>query len=301
MDERNEELAALNALSMLENDEKRALDGAIARDKDMRTLSADLEATAAELGRLIASVEPPADLKKRIRQQLRSRSSGKKFAPSADAILSGIGWTLAVILAVTAFWLWRDRSQLQQQLAAVSRAIAPTVQVVDDGKSRTLEEELKQRRDEFEAKQTALAKEIDTLRQQDKEAQARITQLTAETAALKQQSDRVQMQISTLTSTVWEYRRNVLTIVWDSVRHEGVVMLEKMPKMESTKDYQLWIVDGQKPDPVSAGVLTLDKNGSLKTQFKPVLEISEATKFMLTVEAKGGAEKPTGEIVFSGL
>ena len=35
-EERFEELAAMNALGMLENDEKRALDGAIARDKEVR-------------------------------------------------------------------------------------------------------------------------------------------------------------------------------------------------------------------------------------------------------------------------
>ena len=37
--ERFEELASLNAFGMLENDEKRALDGAIARDKDVRARS----------------------------------------------------------------------------------------------------------------------------------------------------------------------------------------------------------------------------------------------------------------------
>jgi anti-sigma-K factor RskA len=63
-EERFEELAAMNALGMLENDEKRALDGAVARDKEVRSLTLELEQVTAELAYLVKPVEPPANMKR---------------------------------------------------------------------------------------------------------------------------------------------------------------------------------------------------------------------------------------------
>ena len=181
-EERFEELAAMNALGMLENDEKRALDGAIARDKDLRVLAMDLEHVAAELACLIRPVEPPANMKKRIRAKMRA--SGVKGAGiSRGVIIGGTGWALAASFAVASAWLWQDRAGMTRQLEAASRAIAPinnpATIIVDDGKARTLEDELKKRRDEFEAQKRALASEIESLRKQEADAKAQTAKLTA--------------------------------------------------------------------------------------------------------------------------
>lgn len=300
--ERFEELASMNALGMLENDEKRALDGAVARDKDVRALTLELELAIAELGYLVKPVEPPANMKKRIRAKMRA-SGVKGVGVSRGFVIGGIGWALAASFAVASVWLWQERAGLTQQLAAASRAIAPvnaTAPVVDDGKTRTLEEELKKRRDEFEAQKKALVTEIEALNKRDADAKAQNARLTAEVAALKEQEQQSQLQITTLQSKVWEYRRSEMLVVWDQKRSQGVVVLEKMPKVESDKDYQLWVVDPNKPDPVSAGVLSVDAKGSLKTSFKPVAPVTGEAKFALSVEKKGGVPKSEGQLLMVG-
>jgi hypothetical protein len=201
-------------------------------------------------------------------------------------------------------WLWKERAGMTQQLAAASRAIAPVnnpaTPVVDDGKTRTLEEELKKRRDEFEAQKLALAKEIETLNKRETEAKAQNARLTAEVAALKEQEQQSQLQIATLESKVWEYRRSEMLVVWDQKRSQGVVMLDKMPKVDPDKDYQLWVVDPSKPNPVSAGVVTVDAKGSVKATFKPVEAVSGEAKFALSIEKKGGVPKSEGQLLMVG-
>jgi len=302
-DERFEELAAMNALGMLENDEKRALDGAVARDKEVRSLTLELEQVTAELAYLVKPVEPPANMKKRIRAKMRAKGV-KGAGVSRGVIIGGTGWALAASFALASVWLWQQRASMTQQLAAASRAIAPVnnpaTPVVDDGKARTLEEELKKRRDEFEAQKQALAKEIETLNKRETEANAQNARLTAEVAALKEQEQQSQLQIATLESKVWEYRRSEMLVVWDQKRSQGVVMLDKMPKVDSDKDYQLWVVDPSKPNPVSAGVVTVDSKGSVKTIFKPVEAVSGEAKFALSIEKKGGVPKSEGQLLMVG-
>lgn len=299
MDERHEELASLNALGMLENDEKRALDGATARDKDLRALSSELEDTVAELGLLVTPVEPPADMKRRIRAKLRS-TGAKGMSVSRGFVVGSIGWALAAAFAVASVWLWQQRSALTDQLTAASRAIAPMTPAVDDGKARTLEEELKKLRNDYEVKKSALSSEIVALNQRESDAKTRIAQLTAEVSELKEQNANSKVQIATLQSKVWEYRRSEMVVVWDEIRGQGVVLLDNMPRVESGKDYQLWVVDPKKPDPISAGVVTVDKDGAVQTQFKPVEPVSGEAKFAISVEKKGGVEKNEGPIVLVG-
>ncbi len=305
MDERHEELAALNALGMLESDEKRVLNGASVADKELRDLSVELELTAAELAYLIAPVEPPADMKRRIRAKMRS--SGVKGAGlSRGVVLGGIGWALAAALAVASVWLWQEREKLVQQVAAVSRAMAPVAPTVpatattEKKETRNIEEELKSLRGDFESKKTALSAEIAELSKRETAANARIAQLVAEAEALKQQEARSQLQIATLQSEVWEYRRSQMIVVWDAYKRQGVLLLDRMPRVEAGKDYQLWVVDPSKPDPVSAGVVTVDDKGVAKTAFKPIDAVGETVKFALSVEKKGGVPKNQGPIVLVG-
>ena len=303
MDERHEELAALNALGMLESDEKRVLNGASVADKDLRDLSAELELVASELARLIAPVEPPANMKRRIHAKMRS--SGVKGAGlSRGFVFGSIGWALAASLAVASVWLWQEREKLVQQVAAVSRAMAPVTSVVPSSEkkeTRNIEEELKGLRSDFETKKAALTAEIEALRKRETDANARIAQLVAEAEALKQQDERSQLQIATLqNSKIWEYRRSEMIVVWNGGKRQGVLLLDKMPRVESDKDYQLWVVDPNKPDPVSAGVVTVDAKGVARIAFKPTDAVGETVKFALSVEKKGGVPKAEGPIVLVG-
>ncbi len=302
MDERYEELAALNALRMLEGEEQRALDGACVSDKELRTLIAELEEATAELALLVPPAEPSAGLKKHLRAQIRSKGGTAAFGISRGAILGIAGWALAAGLAVSSIWLWNERSKFIERHDSALKAIAAAIPATDPTEEKketlSLEDELKSIRAAYEKKQAALNTEIESLRQRETEANNRITQLTAETEALKKQDAEAQFQITSLQSEVWEYRRSEMEVIWDGRRGQGVIMLDKMPRAESGKDYQLWIVDPSQPDPVSAGVITLDDKGSVKTVFKPVVPVGETARFALSVEKKGGVPKKEGQIVF---
>lgn len=299
MDERNEELAAMNALGMLENDEKRSLDGGVARDKDLRLLTQEFDEVIAELGYLIVPVDPPANMKKRIRTKMRV--SGIKGAGiSRGVLVGGLGWLLAAAFGLVSFWLWQERSKMTQQLAAASSVIAPMAPAADDGKVRTLAEELKSLRGDFETKKAELSAQVESLRQRESTANARIAQLTAETDTLKKKDALAQMDIVTLQSSVWEYRKSLAVAVWDKEKRQGALKLEKMPKVESGMDYQLWVVEPGKKDLVSAGVVEVDEKGSASISFKPVQEVAAVEKFVLSVEKKGGVAKNSGEVIFNG-
>jgi hypothetical protein len=92
MEERFEELAALNALGMLEGDEKRTLDGVIVRDHALKTLCTELEATVAELAGAVTPFAPPPALKGRIRAKIRSRRTGA--AKHSGNYWAFTGWLL---------------------------------------------------------------------------------------------------------------------------------------------------------------------------------------------------------------
>src|SRR5215813_13538910 len=60
------------------------------------------------------------------------------------------------------------------------------------------------------------------------------------------------------------------TVAWQPGRQSGVIRISNLPAPEPGKDYQLWAVDAEHKDPISAGVVRVDKNGVAQIRFKPV-------------------------------
>jgi anti-sigma-K factor RskA len=52
--------------------------------------------------------------------------------------------------------------------------------------------------------------------------------------------------------------------------------------------------------PVDAGIVRVDSTGFAKVDFKPVTEVTDASKFALSVEKEGGVPKGEGPIVLIG-
>ncbi len=297
MDEKYEELAALNALGMLESDEKRVLTGAGLADKDLRDLSVELEAVAAELGHLLTPQEPPPDLKRRIRTKIQSRG-GALMSISPSTMLCLAGWVIAAGLGVALSFVWKDRARLSQDLAAASKLITPVASVQDhSGEVRNLESSLKKLHDDHEKKQASLKAELETARKSEADARAKADQLIADEAARKKRDAELTMRVVTIQSDVWEYRRSLMTVIWDGSRQQGVLLLDKMPQVEPGKDYQLWLVSTQKPVPISAGIITVDEKGGARANFKPGQDVGGDVKFLLSIEKKGRAEKQESEVV----
>lgn len=271
MEERFEELAALNALGMLEGDEKRTLDGVMLRDRALKDLCAELEDTAAELAAAIVPLAPPSALRGRIRAKIRSRRGGGMSYLAGGSFWTWSGWSAAAAIAFFSVWLWMDRAALHRSLLAASEA----------------------KNVEVESTQKWAA-------QQARELELQISALNSQIDSLKQRDALAQVRIATLQSSVDAYKQGVAVVVWDNEKHHGVLKLEKMPPVQTGKDYQLWVVDPQQPVPVDAGIVRVDSSGFAKVEFKPVSEVTDASKFALSVEKEGGVPKGEGPIVLIG-
>jgi anti-sigma-K factor RskA len=89
-------------------------------------------------------------------------------------------------------------------------------------------------------------------------------------------------------------------VVWNPMEQEGMIKLAKLDLPASDKDYQLWLIDPQYPQPVSGGVVTIDPTtGEAHVMFKAVKPIASVAKFAISLEAKGGMPEPHGKIVMT--
>jgi anti-sigma-K factor RskA len=105
------------------------------------------------------------------------------------------------------------------------------------------------------------------------------------------------MQIATLQATIDDYKQGVAVVVWNAEKQQGILKLEKMPVIPANKDFQLWVLDPAQKSPVSSGTVRVDDKGFAKVEFKPTIGITQADKFAISVEKKGGVAAPEGPIV----
>jgi anti-sigma-K factor RskA len=281
MTEQVQEQAALHALGILEPGEARLFEQKLAGDASLRALKNEYEATAAELGTLVKPLMPPADLKDRLMSVIEERSQFRRAsAVPTTALLNGVKWMMrgvAAALALSAVGLWTDRQNMESRATALQAEAQQTTEKLAAESQRAL------------GLESAL-----------KNAEAQISQLKNEVVMLQEKDAFARMQIATLQSNVSQYKQGVAVVVWDSEKHTGILKLEKMPPLDTKKDYQLWVVDPKNPVPVDAGVIQMDSKGFAKIDFKPVDAVSEAAKFAISVERKGGVPKAEGPIVFIG-
>lgn len=90
------------------------------------------------------------------------------------------------------------------------------------------------------------------------------------------------------------------TVAWQPGRQTGVIRITNLPAPESGKDYQLWAVDAAHKDPVSAGVVHVDKNGVAQIRFRPVEMVQQVKAFAISLEREGGVPKKEGPILLAG-
>ncbi len=90
-------------------------------------------------------------------------------------------------------------------------------------------------------------------------------------------------------------------IIWDPDRKAAILQISNLPPVPKDKDYQLWVIKGQKP--VSAGVFSL--TDPVKETFFKIDQLVEPNKkaisaFAVTLEPKGGVPQPTGKMYLLG-
>jgi anti-sigma-K factor RskA len=90
------------------------------------------------------------------------------------------------------------------------------------------------------------------------------------------------------------------TVAWDPARQTGVIRINNLPAAGAGKDYQLWAVDADYKDPLNAGIVHVDANGTAQVEFKPTTAARHVKAFALSIEREGGVPKREGPIVLIG-
>jgi anti-sigma-K factor RskA len=145
----------------------------------------------------------------------------------------------------------------------------------------------------FAVTTTALWMERNAWKQESADLKAQIHDLAERDTLAK-------VKIATLTAQVDAYAKASAVIVWDPQKQRGIVKLANVPRPESGKDYQLWVIDPKNPQPVSGGVVPVDAEGIARVSFEPTQPISKADKFAISVEPAGGVRQASGPIILLG-
>ena len=278
--EGTQEQAALYALGLLDADEAAAFEQAQDADAELRALSGELRETAAALA-LSTAGHPPPGLKARVLAQLageekRGLAVGTAAAardgngPPPDKIVAGpwgraaLPWALAALLMVCCGVLAVSRERWRRGFSALERK--------------------------------ALAVEVATTHLRQATPALTPAPATPEVDALRQ------VAFCPLEPTAEEAARPRVAVLWDAARREGKLRVAKLPPPGAGKDYQLWVVEKDRKDAVSAGVVPVDAKGGVETDFQPVAEGGEgaAVAFALSLERAGGSPKNEGPILFLG-
>ena len=77
-----------------------------------------------------------------------------------------------------------------------------------------------------------------------------------------------------------------------------VVLASGLPALGPGEAYQIWLVT--RPDPVSAGLATVDAEGRLFESIPRVVELSDLMAIAVTREPVGGAEQPSDAVILLG-
>ena len=89
-------------------------------------------------------------------------------------------------------------------------------------------------------------------------------------------------------------------VAWEPDKQTGVIRVVGMPAAGTGKDYQLWAVDADHKDPVSAGIVHVDPSGVAQVRFKTDAVANRVKAFALTLEREGGVPKAEGPILLVG-
>lgn len=324
-----EEEASAYVFGHMDAPERIAFVKAMNDDATLRALVKELSETAAALSLSVPQSAPPPVLREQLLQNIATlpqdgaRQIPASLPKTARRAPAWIGWAAAVAVMIPGAVAWRGLQGTRQELAATKAQLDQLYQLSDRSQKVTAEamdqiqklvaklsesdktaSELQNQLARNSESANQLKQQLDKALDSNKTLEQELAQrakanddLKAELARLTQANDAAKMQIATLQSTVKEYKQGVAVVVWNSEKQEGILKLEKMPPLDSNKDYQLWVVDPSKKNPVDAGIVTIDPDGFAKVTFKPTLNIDQADKFALSVEKKGGVPVREGPIV----
>ena len=130
--------------------------------------------------------------------------------------------------------------------------------------------------------------------------QREVAALRSEALDLRTRDAFSKMKIATLTAQDEAYAKAAAVVVWDAGKQRGIIKLHNFPRAAAGKDYQLWVIDPNYPQPVSAGLVRVGDDGAARVEFAPEHTVRSADKFALSIEREGGSPAGAEPIVVLG-
>jgi anti-sigma-K factor RskA len=279
IDPSSEELAALHALELLEPAERLAFEQRLGREPELRALVNQLRDASTQLAYMAGEAVPPASLRQRILDAVAAVPTTKPSDTGVTAPVDiaqpeatgrgtwWLGWGLAASLAVVSVYEFSQYRLAGRNLEAAGRRLA-------EANGRLVESQRA-----LEAISTSSRRQI---------------------AELQRAADVAELKIVRLAMLNGNSPEAVAIAVWNPLAKEGMLSVDHLPPLKPGEDYQLWVIDAQQADPVSAGVISVGRNGNGSHRFIPAGRIGSAAKFAISREPKGGVPKVSGPIVAAG-
>ena len=188
-----------------------------------------------------------------------------------DIAPAWLPWSLAAAFAVACAVVWNQGNAVKTQSGTMRRQL-----------------------DELNLRSAQLNRDASDMQRQ-------LALLQTELKELRDKDWLARLQIAMLSSALKESQA-VAVSLWNQEKQEGVFAVERLGLLPADKDYQLWVIDSNNPNPVDAGVFSVvDEKGRVVYKFTPKASVQKAAKFAVSIEKKGGAEKPTvDQIVLIG-
>lgn len=317
-DERQEELASLYALGALPAKEARAVESEMAHDPVLRAMVRDFQNAAAALTHAAPPVAPPANLEAQLIAQIHAENAVAISSAHDGRWLVWAG--IAAALAILATLLGLERQQLGREvtvlrvhekeavdLAAERARLESEIAVLRENETKTAAQDailttervaLLAETARLSTERTRMERELAALQKKETLDEIDIRNLTAQ---LEEKDALATLDIRTLAAQLDETRKTLAAVVWSQEQQSGILTLEKLKPPGPGEDYQLWVIDGASPAPVSAGLLHVDEKGGGRYEFKSTTPVGSAGKFAISREKKGGSTKPEGPIVLLSL
>ena len=272
IDDRLEELASLHALDLLEGAEREEFLSALARDPELRGRVRNLRDASTYLSLTAPDAAPPAELRARVLDSVDRLMAPGKARSRVVRIPALVPWLIAASVALAAAWAQSRYTRVREENAALSS--------------------------QRQAAEVALAQTRTDLDEAKRQLTASSLQVASLSDKLKSEGDLAHYKISALASMLGNSPEAIAVAVWDPSRQQGVLSVEKLPALAPEKDYQLWVIDKQYPNPVNGGVFVVDPaTGEAHIVFRADKHVDSIAKFAVSLERKGGVPKAEGPIV----
>jgi anti-sigma-K factor RskA len=291
--------AALYVLGALDSSEAAEFEKALFANAELRELVRQLRDSVSALAYAAPAKTPPPELRTRILDQIAPREKVVALPPERKSSgASWLPWAIAAALAIYCGVLTVNRSRSRGNITATQQSLVATQ-----------ENFTKTRQDLAMTQQnlSTIKQDLTNTQQNLAETQANLVKTQKELATTKQDLMAVrsadpleEATIVSLASTPDARASASGSIVWRQDRQSGLIKVSGLPVLDPTKDYQLWVVDADHKEPISAGVVRINAQGVVEVRFKPVDNANHPKAFAISIEGKGGSQKKQGPIVMLG-